>query len=98
MDARGYVRRRVPTSIWGCMHMRRQVVPAPEWPPQDDIYLDVHGLAERVFGGTVSEDIIWRWARTGVIPCVRTGRTRGTLFHVGAVKAALRERETRAAQ
>lgn len=79
--------------------MRKQTVTAvPEWVPQDDVYVDVHTLAERVFADCVSEDVIWRWARTGIIPYVRTGKTRGTVFHIGAVKAALRERETRAAQ
>lgn len=79
--------------------MRKQAIATTqEWVPQDDMYVDAHALADRVFGGTVSEDVIWRWARTGTIPYVRLGRTRGTMFHIGAVKAALRERETRAAQ
>ena len=77
--------------------MRKQTT-APEWAPEEDVYLGVHALAEHVFAGCVSEDVIWRWARTGIIPCVRTGKTRGMVFHVGSVKAALRERETRAAQ
>lgn len=62
-----------------------------KWDVQDDIWVSASTIAERLFGGEVSEDTVWRWARTGVVPYTRT-QGKGIKFHLGMVKQALMER------
>lgn len=61
------------------------------WNSQDDVFLSAAGIADRLFGGEITEDTVWRWARTGVIPYTRT-QGKGIKFHLGMVKEALFQR------
>lgn len=62
-----------------------------KWEPADDVFLSAAGIAERLFGGEISEDTIWRWARSGVIPYTRL-QGKSIKFHLGMVKEALLQR------